>query len=194
VSSLIDIVLSNAIITSSSSSSGSVFTTLRGFRLLRIFKLAKQWKRFELLLETMGKTLKDIPNFAVFLFLFIFIFTLMALELFAFKAKINPDTDEMDPENGVSPTFNFDNFLNSFSLVFIILTNDGQAAVYYNYYRAVGAAGATTFFVLMVLVGQKVIINLFVAILLENFDEGALKQKLHDYEAVQIGSKQTRRF
>jgi hypothetical protein len=29
--------------------------------------------------------------------------------------------------------------------------------------------------VILVLVGQKVIINLFVAILLENFDEGALK-------------------
>ena len=82
----------------------------------------------------------------------------------------------------MSPTFNFDNFLNSFSLVFIILTNDGQAAVYYNYYRAVGAAAATIFFVLLVLVGQKVIINLFVAILLENFDEGELKQKLHDIE------------
>lgn len=105
------------------------------------------------MLETMGKSFKDIANFAVFMFLFIFIFTLMALELFAFKARINPATDMVDHENGESPTFNFDNFLNSFSLVFIILTNDGQAAVYYNYYRTVGAAAATIFFVLLVLVG-----------------------------------------
>lgn len=129
----------------------------------------------------MGKTLKDIPNFAIFLFLFIFIFTLLGLELFAYKCKINLDTDQLDPTNGVSPEFNFDNFLNSFSLVFIILTNDGQAAVHYNYYRAAGAAAATTFFVILVIIGQKVIINLFVAILLQNFDEGALKQKLHEY-------------
>jgi hypothetical protein len=154
---------------------------MRTLRLLRIFKLARKWKRFELLLETMGKSFKDIANFAVFMSLFIFIFTLLGLELFAFKAKINNDTLEVDP-NGESPTFNFDNFLNSFSLVFIILTNDGQAAVYYNYYRTVGALPATVFFVLLVLVGQKVIINLFVAILLENFDEGELKQKLHDME------------
>ena len=71
---------------------GSLFTVLRGFRLLRIFKLAKQWKRFEILLETMGKSFKDIANFAVFMFVFIFIFTLMGLELFAYKAKINLDT------------------------------------------------------------------------------------------------------
>ena len=123
----------------------------------------------------MGKSFKDIVNFAVFLFLFNFIFSLLGLELFAYKAKLNPDTLEVDQENGTSPNFNFDNFLNSFSLVFIILTNDGQAAVYYNYYRTAGAAPATIFFVILVLIGQKVVCNLFVAILLENFDESALK-------------------
>ena len=123
----------------------------------------------------MGKSFKDIVNFAVFLFLFNFVFSLLGLELFAYKAKLNPDTLEVDQENGTSPNFNFDNFLNSFSLVFIILTNDGQAAVYYNYYRTAGAAAATIFFVILVLIGQKVVCNLFVAILLENFDESALK-------------------
>ena len=77
----------------------------------------------------------------------------MGLELFAYKCKLDLDTLEMDPENGVSPLYNFDTFINSFTLVFIILTNDGQSAVYYNYYRAAGAAAATIFFVLMVLLG-----------------------------------------
>jgi hypothetical protein len=140
------------------------------------------------LLQTLAHSLKDIANFAVFLFLFIFIFTLLAMELFAYRAKFEPDSDIIDEARGVSPTFNFDTFLNSFSLVFIILTNDGQAAVYYNYYRTVGPAPATIFFVLLVMVGQKIIINLFVAILLENFDEAALRQKLHDFEEKQMGT------
>jgi hypothetical protein len=72
--------------------------------------------------------------------------------------------------------------LNSFSLVFIILTNDGQSAIYYDFYRAVSPVGATIFWIILVLIGQKIIVNLFVAILLENFDEGALKQKMHEYE------------
>ena len=173
---MIDIVISNLLINDEGSyTNGSMITVLRGFRLLRIFKLAKQWKRFELLLETMGKSLYDITYFTIFMFLFIFIFTLMALELFAYKARVNPETNEIDMINGVEPSFNFDNFLNAFSLVFIILTNDGQAAIYYNYYRAVGAFSSTFFFVILVIIGQKVIINLFVAILLENFDEGSLK-------------------
>jgi len=125
IASLIDMILSNILIQDEKVTSGSIFTVLRGFRLLRIFKLAKTWKRLELLLETMGESLKDIANFAIFMSIFIFIFTLLGLELFAFKAKINLETMEVDPVNGQSPTVNFDNFLNSFSLVFIILTNDG---------------------------------------------------------------------
>ena len=153
VGSMIDILMSSIIFNDDTPNSGSIVTMLRGIRLLRVFKLAKKWRRFELLLETLGKTLNDITNFAIFLSLFIFIFTLLSMEMFAYRAKLNPDTLEIDTVNGVSPTFNFDNFLNSFSLVFIILTNDGQAAIYYNYYRAVGAAQATIFFVLLVLVG-----------------------------------------
>ena len=149
---------------------------------MRVFKLSREWKRFELLLETMGNTLKDVASFSFLLLLFIFIFTLLGLELFAFQAKLDPETNFVDPVNGVTPTFNFDNFLNSFSLVFIILTNDGQAAIYYNHYRSVTPWGASIFWILLVLLGQKIILNLFVAILLENFDEGALKQKMHDYE------------
>jgi hypothetical protein len=46
--------------------------------------------------------------------------------------------------------------------------------------------GSTIFWVLLVIEGQKIILNLFVAILLENFDESALKQKMHDYEQAQL--------
>lgn len=100
IASLIDIILSNLLLSKSGRFNGSLFTVLRGFRLLRVFKLAKKWKRFELLLETMGKSFKDIANFAVFMLLFIFLFTLLGLELFAYKAKLNPETLAMDYENG----------------------------------------------------------------------------------------------
>jgi hypothetical protein len=44
----------------------------------------------------------------------------------------------------------------------------------------------------LVIVGQKIIMNLFVAILLENFDEGVLKQKMIDYEETQRGVLENR--
>lgn len=166
IASLVDIIVTKTFLNTNNKYSGSVITALRGFRLLRVFKLARSWKRFELLLDTMGSTLKDVATFSIILFLFIFIFSLLGMELFAYKAKLDPDTNYVDLENGESPTFNFDTFMNSFSLVFIILTNDGTSAIYYNHWRAVGALPATLFFVTLVLVGQKIILNLFVAILL----------------------------
>ena len=77
--------------------------------------------------------------------------------------------------NGESPNVNFDNFLNAFSLVFIVLTNDGTSQIYYNLYRSVSSISSTIYMVLLAMIGEKVILNLFIAILLQNFDEGALK-------------------
>ena len=104
------------------------------------------------------------------------------MELFAHKVKFNKDSDTVDLVNGESPSVNFDSFINSFSLVFIVLTNDGTSGIYYNLYRAVSSFQSTVYIVLLTLIGQKVILNLFVAILLENFDEGALRQKMYQYE------------
>jgi hypothetical protein len=104
------------------------------------------------------------------------------MELFANKMKLDPITNYVDMENGISPEVNFDNFINAFSAVFIILTNDGTSGIYYNLYRTVSSYTSTIYIVIMILIGQKVILNLFIAILLQNFDEGALRQKIYQFE------------
>jgi hypothetical protein len=109
-------------------------------------------------------------------------FSLLGLELFAFRAKLNLELDLVDEANGQSPRFNFDNFLNAFTTVFIILTNDSSGSIFYNHYRTVGTIQSTIFFLLLDIIGQKILLNLFLAILLENFDEGALKHKMHEFE------------
>ena len=80
LSSLIDLVVSLLV----ESSSGGAITALRGFRLIRIFKLAKAWKKFQNLLKTIGRTLKDISTFSILLFLFMFIYSLLGMEVFSF--------------------------------------------------------------------------------------------------------------
>jgi hypothetical protein len=47
----------------------------------------------------------------------------LGLELFAEKAKFDPSTNEISA-GGDSPENNFDNFLNSFTTVFVVLSND----------------------------------------------------------------------
>lgn len=174
---IIDICLT---LTNSTGMGGNVVTALRTFRLMRIFKLAKTWKKLHYLLKTIGATLKDVATFSILLALFIFTYTLVGLELFANKARYN-NNDTLDLVNGSTPTLNFDLFLNAFTSVFCVLTNDSWQQMYYNYYRATTDGPLTTiFFISLVVMGQKILLNLFLAILLENFDETSIKQKLSD--------------
>jgi voltage-dependent calcium channel L type alpha-1D len=122
----------------------------------------------------LGRTLVDIATFSILLFLFIVTYTLLGLELFANRAKFTDD-DQVDMINGSPPKYNFDRFMSSFTTVFIVLTNDGISTIFYDYYRSVGPIAAILFFISLVIIGQKILLNLFIAILLENFDEGVLK-------------------
>lgn len=152
---------------------------MRTIRLLRLFKLAKSWKRLELLIHTVAKTVKDISTFSLLLFLFMFIYSLIGLELFAYKGKFDSDGNVNDL-TGDYPSSNFNEFYNAFTTIFIVLTNDGWSAIYYNYYRGVNSVTSTFYFISLIILGQKVLLNLFLAILLENFDEDALQEKIKE--------------
>lgn len=154
-------------------------TALRAFRLLRVFKLANTWKKLNYLLKTIWRTLTDVASFSILLFLVIFTYTLIGLEIFAHKAKFNQD-NEIDIANGQPPIHNFDTFFDAITTVFIVLTNDNWSVMYYAYFRAVSGPSSTIFFLSLVLLGQKVLLNLFLAILLQNFDESAIKQRIEN--------------
>jgi Ion transport protein len=113
----------------------------------------------------MWKTLVDIASFTVVLFLFMFVYTILGMEVFAEKAKFSPD-DKVDMEDGESIPQNFDSFLWAFTTVFVLLTEDGWSAVFYAYYRAVGATRANLYFISLFIIGPRILLNLFLAILL----------------------------
>lgn len=180
--SIVDIIITDSI-PSRSTETGSIITVMRGFRLLRVFKLAKSWLRFGLLLEVMARTLYDVGTFSILIGLFMFTFTLLGMELFAHEAKFT--NDMVDPVHGTSPRYNFDNFMNAFFTVFVTLTNDATTEVWMSYHRTVDPTSSTIFFILLIVLGQRLLLNIFLAILLQNFDEGALRQKMQEFSLKQ---------
>merc|ERR1719262_1072792 len=64
---------------------GGAIRALRGFRLLRIFKLAKKWTSFRILLKSMIQTCLSLGNFTLLLVLMLYVFTLMGMNFFALK-------------------------------------------------------------------------------------------------------------
>merc|ERR1719408_20810 len=85
------IVLSSIMEKFMSDAGGGAVTALRAFRLMRIFKLAKKWTSFRIMLKAIVATLMEMGNFSVLLLLMMFVFSLMGMEFFANTFKFDGD-------------------------------------------------------------------------------------------------------
>jgi hypothetical protein len=187
---------------------GGAFQVLRAIRILRIFKLARRWKKLAQLLEKMYKTIIEIRTFAVLMLIFMVILMLLGLELFAYKIRYdeNDEPEEIyeglkcnDPLRpvpyqpnvleGESPRENFDNPLFGLITVFIIFVGDDWNSIMYTHYRINIQSSPTTawigniYFILVFVVGNLVLLNLFLAILLKNFEGDEPEDDLPDSES-----------
>ena len=129
-----------------------------------------------MLLKTIGNTLKDISNFSVLLFLFLYTYSLLGMELYAYKVKFNEITNELDLDSPDAkyPDSTFNTFIESFVSVFIVLANHGWTKIYFDLYRSVDPFSTSLFFVSLVVIGQYVLINLFISILIMNFEQSLI--------------------
>lgn len=174
--------------------SNSSISAFRAFRLLRIFKLVKSWKKFQDLIVTIMRSLKDVSNFGILLCLFIFIYTLLGMELFAYKVKFDTNGNMTSDDTGTNPRINFDKFYNAFITVFIVLTGEDWNKIYYSYARK-NYFASTIFFYSLIVFGQLILLNLFLAILLDNFDEVEEEErKLQKKKRLQESAKKVRRL
>lgn len=159
-------------------------SALRTFRLVRLFKLARSWTSLQELLRTLSKSLDDILNFAVLLLLYLFIETLMGMQFFANEFHFDPISnyavnidDPFYPECDI-PRSRYDSFYYSFFTVFQHLAVDNYNLVMYDQRRATNTWSEVYTFNLII-IGNWVVLNLFLAILLGNFDsnDAAVEKK-----------------
>merc|ERR1719174_3426861 len=213
----------------SSGGGGGALMALRGFRLLRIFKLAKKMQTFRVLLKSMLQTVLSMRNFTVVLALMMFVFTLMGMQFYATRLRFDeddeghktrmelsmiasgsPDPEEpycipkadlafhptytdiwgnsllMEEATGCVPRANFDTLLWAMVTVFQVLSGENWNTVMYDVYISVGS-GAFLYFILLVVVGQLIFLNLFLAILMDNFAEA--KESVEEEETSKAANK-----
>jgi len=82
----------------------------------------------------------------------------------------------VDLINGTSPRPNFDDFVQAFVTIFMVLIGDNWPQYMYTHIIAMGPA-SSIFFVILQIFGKYVLLNLFLAILLENFEEIEVSEK-----------------
>ena len=172
--------------TSGSSKGGGPFGALRAFRLFRIFKVFRSGD-LRMLLESIILTVADIRDYTILLGLFIYVTSLMGMSFFASKVKFDDD-GALDLKDGTPPRANFDNIFSALLTVFEVIIGENWNSVMYDHIRAVGMMSAL-YFIILVITGNIIMLNLFLAILLGNFDRarnsGGKKKIFDAFETLQ---------
>ena len=136
-------------------------SVLRAMRLLRVFKLVRSWTKLRRVIEAMLSAVGQLVDLFILLLLVIFIFALLGMTLFG--GKFTPASGFDAP-----PRTNFDSIQDAMLTVFVVISGENWNDVYASTSAAVGQWCAP-YFVLLVIVGNFVVLNLFVAILLGGF-------------------------
>ena len=102
-------------VTSDGGESAGFITVLRGFRLLRVFKLVKSWTTLQQLLGTIVNSFSAISNLAVLALLFLFVYSLIGKQFFY---------GDMIDEEGEVTRYHFNSTQDAMITMFIVLTGE----------------------------------------------------------------------
>ena len=152
-----------------------VLKSLRAFRVLRMFKLARLWPQLYNMIKLVGYATKEMSNFCILLFLFLFTFSIIGMDNFAYKAKFNENWKY--DSNGTYINENFNTFIEAFTTVFVVLTGDNWCDIFYKHYRGVSSYTSALFFLLLKIIGEYILLLLLLAILIEYLDEDSLNSE-----------------
>lgn len=159
---------------------GGGISALRSFRLFRVFKLAREWEAMRVLLDLIAKTAVQMSNFMVLFLIFIYIYALMGMQFFGarmhfddlgYRVEITKGGNRDAWEAAEVPRMNFDTIHWAAATIFMCLTGEDWHQVMYDGMRAGGIGFGAFYFMTLMVIGFFVVMNLFMAILLANFDE-----------------------
>lgn len=171
VLSMLDLILTAS--TNGETDTGEV-SAFRGIRLLRIFKLARSWTNFRETLSTIYVTIKDVCYFSVLLIMFMFIFSLLGMEWFGYKVAFDSNDRPIEIEavglisDSEYPRPNFNTIGMGFVSIFAIAIGDDWNYLMALAYRAEGEI-AFGFFPIVFIFMNLILLNLFLAMLLQNY-------------------------
>lgn len=141
----------------------------RAIRVLRVTRLLRNLKFMKIITEVIMSSLEQFAYIALLLLLFMIIFSLIGMQIFGGYFQFE------NPEN--YPRQRFDTFLDSFLTVFQIMTMENWNDIYQ---LAISSSQNIIISLIYLLIGiffgNYIILNLFLAILLEGFTNVSIKQ------------------
>ncbi|XP_014848552.1 PREDICTED: sodium channel protein type 4 subunit alpha A-like isoform X1 [Poecilia mexicana] len=140
-------------------------SVLRSFRLLRVFKLAKSWPTLNMLIKIIGNSVGALGNLTLVLAIIVFIFAVVGMQLFGKNYKDCVCKISADCE---LPRWHMNDFFHSFLIVFRILCGEWIETMW-DCMEVAGPAMCLIVFMMVMVIGNLVVLNLFLALLLSSF-------------------------
>eukprot|EP00762_Andalucia_godoyi_P001647 ANDGO_07082.mRNA.1 Sodium channel protein 60E len=150
---------------------GVVATIFRILRVLRVFRIVKKARSLRALLRTLWYSLPNLVNVASILFLLFFMFAVLGVNLFS---EVQPNSPR-----ALSRHANFENWPNAMLLLFRMTTGESWSAIMWDCMVEepdcepghCGSSYSPIYFVLFMLCGTFIVVQLFIAVILENFED-----------------------
>ena len=172
-------------------------------RVLRVFKLLSKYDTVMMLLRTVMGAWKMLINLVVFIVFVLALFAVAGMHTVGTCHLCNADSTPACPENvyGMENTNgtmtvalreNYFEFSSAIVTTFQIMSGEDWAPIMYKYMHCAGPA-ALVFFVILFSVSNFMMLNLFVAVILMNFEnaeeEKLIKQELNYMREVEDNEK-----
>ncbi|XP_018615946.1 sodium channel protein type 8 subunit alpha-like isoform X3 [Scleropages formosus] len=140
-------------------------SVLRSFRLLRVFKLAKSWPTLNMLIKIIGNSVGALGNLTLVLAIIVFIFAVVGMQLFGKNYKDCVCKIAKDCE---LPRWHMNDFFHSFLIVFRVLCGEWIETMW-DCMEVAGQTMCLIVFMMVMVIGNLVVLNLFLALLLSSF-------------------------
>uniref|UniRef100_A0A8C7D6Z5 Sodium channel protein n=1 Tax=Oncorhynchus kisutch TaxID=8019 RepID=A0A8C7D6Z5_ONCKI len=156
----------------------SGMSVLRSFRLLRVFKLAKSWPTLNMLIKIIGNSVGALGNLTLVLAIIVFIFAVVGMQLFGKNyrdcvCKISTDC--------TLPRWHMHDFFHSFLIVFRVLCGEWIETMW-DCMEVADQSMCLIVFMMVMVIGNLVVLNLFLALLLSSFSADNLAATDDDSE------------
>uniref|UniRef100_A0A8C1VIF3 Sodium channel protein n=1 Tax=Cyprinus carpio TaxID=7962 RepID=A0A8C1VIF3_CYPCA len=153
-------------------------SVLRSFRLLRVFKLAKSWPTLNMLIKIIGNSVGALGNLTLVLAIIVFIFAVVGMQLFGKSYKDCVCKIAADCE---LPRWHMNDFFHSFLIVFRVLCGEWIETMW-DCMEVAGQGMCLIVFMMVMVIGNLVVLNLFLALLLSSFSADNLAASDDDGE------------
>uniref|UniRef100_A0A8C8D5M8 Sodium channel protein n=1 Tax=Oncorhynchus tshawytscha TaxID=74940 RepID=A0A8C8D5M8_ONCTS len=153
-------------------------SVLRSFRLMRVFKQAKSWPTLSMTIKIIGNSVVTLVNITLVLAIIIFMFAVGGMHLFGKSYKECVCKISLDC---MLPRWHMGDFFHALLIIFRVLCGEWIESMW-ECMEVAGQGICLVFFMMVMVIGKLVVLNLFLTFLLSSFSRYNLAAPEEDGE------------